>query len=139
MRHLTRRGGMRLRNPFEVKTPGPRRFPFAIRRVQPPETRTIIELSRFTSKATTGVRRKRGAKFMHKKFRLVLGAVALIAAVPLLMVHVASREFGAKTGWQAGVLTLLLPLAGALVFTTLVGAWLTSGLWFISENGFPSP
>jgi hypothetical protein len=34
---------------------------------------------------------------------------------------------------------MALPLAGALVFTTLVGAWLTSGLWFISENGFPSP
>ena len=32
-----------------------------------------------------------------------------------------------------------LPVAGALVFTVLVGVWLTSGLWFISENGFPSP
>lgn len=32
-----------------------------------------------------------------------------------------------------------LPLAGGVVFTVLVGAWLTSGLWFISENGFPSP
>jgi hypothetical protein len=32
-----------------------------------------------------------------------------------------------------------LPVAGGLVFTTLVAVWLTSGLWFISENGFPSP
>jgi len=32
-----------------------------------------------------------------------------------------------------------LPLAGGLVFTILVGVWLTSGLWFISENGFPAP
>jgi len=32
-----------------------------------------------------------------------------------------------------------LPVAGGLVFSVLVGVWLTSGLWFISENGFPSP
>jgi hypothetical protein len=31
------------------------------------------------------------------------------------------------------------PVAGGLVFTLLVGVWLTSGLWFISENGIPSP
>jgi len=34
---------------------------------------------------------------------------------------------------------MALPIAGGLFFTTLVGAWLTSGFWFISENGFPSP
>jgi hypothetical protein len=34
---------------------------------------------------------------------------------------------------------LALPLAGGLLFTVLVGVWLTSGLWFIAENGFPSP
>jgi hypothetical protein len=32
-----------------------------------------------------------------------------------------------------------LPVAGGLVFSVLVGVWLTSGLWFITENGFPSP
>src|SRR3954469_280342 len=32
-----------------------------------------------------------------------------------------------------------LPLAGGLLFSILVAAWMTSGLWFISENGFPSP
>ena len=32
-----------------------------------------------------------------------------------------------------------LPVAGGLVFTILVSVWLTSGLWFISENGLPSP
>jgi hypothetical protein len=34
---------------------------------------------------------------------------------------------------------IALPVAGGLVFTVLVAAWLTSGFWFISENGFPSP
>jgi len=34
---------------------------------------------------------------------------------------------------------IALPIAGGLVFTLLVVVWLTSGLWFISENGFPSP
>jgi hypothetical protein len=32
-----------------------------------------------------------------------------------------------------------LPLAGGALFTVLVATWWTSGLWFISENGFPSP
>ncbi len=32
-----------------------------------------------------------------------------------------------------------LPLAGGMIFSVLVGTWITSGLWFISENGFPSP
>jgi uncharacterized protein DUF6529 len=32
-----------------------------------------------------------------------------------------------------------LPLAGGLLFSVLVAAWMTSGLWFIYENGFPSP
>lgn len=32
-----------------------------------------------------------------------------------------------------------LPLAGGLLFSILVAVWMTSGLWFISENGFPSP
>jgi len=34
---------------------------------------------------------------------------------------------------------IALPLAGGAVFTILVATWLTSGLWFISNNGFPSP
>ena len=34
---------------------------------------------------------------------------------------------------------LALPLAGGTLFTALVATWLTSGLWFISENGLPSP
>ncbi|RDY66470.1 ArnT family glycosyltransferase [Lysobacter soli] len=55
-------------------------------------------------------------------FALRLPFLLIGAAVPLLMVHVASREFGAKTGWQAGVLTLLLPLAGALGLMALPDA-----------------
>jgi hypothetical protein len=34
---------------------------------------------------------------------------------------------------------IALPLAGGALFTILVATWLTSGLWFISNNGFPSP
>jgi hypothetical protein len=30
-----------------------------------------------------------------------------------------------------------LPVAGGLLFSVLVAAWMTSGLWFISENGLP--
>ena len=40
---------------------------------------------------------------------------------------------------SSGLPGVALPLAGGLVFSLLVGVWLTSGLWFISENGFPSP
>lgn len=36
------------------------------------------------------------------------------AALPWLVVRMAAREFGANTGWQAGLLALLLPLAGSL-------------------------
>jgi hypothetical protein len=32
-----------------------------------------------------------------------------------------------------------LPIVGGLAFTALVCVWLTSGLWFIANNGFPSP
>ncbi len=34
---------------------------------------------------------------------------------------------------------LALPVAGGLLFGVLVATWMTSGLWFISEHGFPSP
>lgn len=32
-----------------------------------------------------------------------------------------------------------LPIAGGLVFCVLVSVWLTSGFWYIQQNGFPSP
>ena len=38
-----------------------------------------------------------------------------------------------------GLPGIALPLAGGLLFTLLIAVWLTSGLWFISENGFPAP
>jgi hypothetical protein len=38
-----------------------------------------------------------------------------------------------------GLPGIVLPLAGGLLFTLLIAVWLTSGLWFISENGFPAP
>ena len=34
---------------------------------------------------------------------------------------------------------IALPLAGGALFTLLVGVWLTSAWWFISNNGLPSP
>ncbi len=36
------------------------------------------------------------------------------AALPWLVVRMAAREFDANTGWQVGLLVLLLPLAGSL-------------------------
>ena len=38
-----------------------------------------------------------------------------------------------------GLPSIVLPIAGGVLFTILIAAWLTSGLWFISNNGFPSP
>jgi uncharacterized protein DUF6529 len=38
-----------------------------------------------------------------------------------------------------GLPGIALPLAGGVLFTALIAAWLTSGLWFISKNGFPAP
>ena len=38
-----------------------------------------------------------------------------------------------------GLPGIALPVAGGVLFTALIAAWLTSGLWFISENGFPAP
>jgi hypothetical protein len=32
---------------------------------------------------------------------------------------------------------IALPLAGGVLFSVLVGTWITSGLWYVSENGFP--
>jgi hypothetical protein len=32
-----------------------------------------------------------------------------------------------------------LPIAGGVAFTLLVAVWLTSGLWFITTSGIPSP
>jgi hypothetical protein len=33
---------------------------------------------------------------------------------------------------------LILPVVGGLTFTALIGIWLTSGLWFFDNFGFPS-
>lgn len=41
-----------------------------------------------------------------------------------------------RTPGKPGIVT---PIAGGVLFAVLIGAWLTSGLWFISEQGFPSP
>jgi hypothetical protein len=33
---------------------------------------------------------------------------------------------------------LILPIVGGLTFTAMIGIWLTSGLWFFDNFGFPS-
>ena len=38
-----------------------------------------------------------------------------------------------------GLPGIALPVAGGVLFTLLIAVWLTSGLWFISKNGFPAP
>ena len=45
---------------------------------------------------------------------LRLPFLAIGAAVPWLVARMGAREFGAREGWQAGTLALLLPLAGTL-------------------------
>ena len=45
---------------------------------------------------------------------LRLPFLLIAAAVPWLMVRMVAREFDAKSGWQAGTLTVLLPLSGTL-------------------------
>ena len=36
-----------------------------------------------------------------------------------------------------GLPGIALPVAGGLMFAVLIGAWLTSALWFIDERGWP--
>ncbi len=46
----------------------------------------------------------------------------IAAVVPLLVVRIAAREFGASRGWTAGCFALLLPLAGTLGLLALPDA-----------------
>lgn len=57
-------------------------------------------------------------------FALRAPFLAIAALVPLLMVRIASREFGEHHGWQAGCFALLLPLAGTLGLLALPDAML---------------
>jgi hypothetical protein len=41
-----------------------------------------------------------------------------------------------RTPGKPGIVT---PVAGGVLFAVLIAAWFTSGMWFISENGFPAP
>ena len=53
---------------------------------------------------------------------LRLPFLVLAALVPLMVVRIASREFGELRGWQAGSFALLLPLAGTLGWMALPDA-----------------
>lgn len=57
-------------------------------------------------------------------FALRAPFLVIAALVPLLMVRIASREFGERYGWQAGCFALLLPLAGTLGLLALPDAML---------------
>lgn len=53
---------------------------------------------------------------------LRLPFLLIAALVPLLMVRIATREFGTTVGWQAGAFALLLPLSGTLGLMALPDA-----------------
>ena len=55
-------------------------------------------------------------------FALRAPFLLIAALVPLLVVRIASREFGERYGWQAGCFALLLPLAGTLGLLALPDA-----------------
>ena len=57
-------------------------------------------------------------------FALRAPFLLIAALVPLLVVRIASREFGERHGWQAGCFALLLPLAGTLGLLALPDAML---------------
>lgn len=57
-------------------------------------------------------------------FALRAPFLLIAALVPLLVVRIASREFGQRHGWQAGRFALLLPLAGTLGLLALPDAML---------------
>ncbi|MEO6155115.1 MAG: glycosyltransferase family 39 protein, partial [Thermomonas sp.] len=55
-------------------------------------------------------------------FALRLPFLLIGALIPWLMVHMTAREFDARTGWQAGSLSLVLPLAGSMGLLALPDA-----------------
>jgi hypothetical protein len=62
-------------------------------------------------------------RFWHSLF-----GCAFYGAFTVKVLAVRSRRM---PGWA-------LPVAGGLVFSLLVGLWLTSALWFFDNSGFPS-
>ena len=62
-------------------------------------------------------------RFWHSLF-----GCAFYGAFTVKVLAVRSRRM---PGWA-------LPVAGGLVFSVLVGLWLTSALWFFDNSGFPS-
>nr|WP_225876316.1 glycosyltransferase family 39 protein [Lysobacter terrestris] len=55
-------------------------------------------------------------------FALRTPFLCVAALVPLLVVRIATREFGARAGWQAGCFAVLLPLSGTLGLLALPDA-----------------
>ena len=58
----------------------------------------------------------------NHELALRLPFLVVAAALPWLVVRIAAREFDARTGWLAGLATVLLPLAGTLGLLALPDA-----------------
>jgi hypothetical protein len=70
--------------------------------------------------------------FQHSSFRVLAHSVlgcAFYGAFAAKVIVVRSQRLPGRA----------LPVAGGVVFAAFVCVWLTSGLWFISNSGFPSP
>jgi 4-amino-4-deoxy-L-arabinose transferase-like glycosyltransferase len=68
---------------------------------------------------------------------LALRAPFLIvaASLPWLVARITAREFGRRRGWQAGILTLLLPLAGTLGVLAVPDAMMTFATLLCMDAG----
>ena len=61
----------------------------------------------------------------------LVGCVVMAGATAAFTVKVLAVRSRRMPGWT-------LPVVGGLVFSLLVGLWLTSALWFFDKSGFPS-
>jgi len=61
----------------------------------------------------------------------VVHSVAGCAVYGALVVKVVAVHARRGPGW-------LLPVAGGLLFATLIGVVLTSAVWYLGQNGWPS-
>jgi Family of unknown function (DUF6529) len=70
--------------------------------------------------------------FQHNSTRVLIHSLLGCAFYGAFATKVVVVRSHTLPGWA-------LPAAGGLVFTVLVAVWLSSALWFISNNGWPSP
>jgi 4-amino-4-deoxy-L-arabinose transferase-like glycosyltransferase len=75
------------------------------------------------------------ALFGQHELGLRLPFLLIGALLPWLVVRTATREFDAGTGWRAGLLALLLPLAGTLGVLALPDVPLLLASWLCLDAG----